>query len=228
LAATSKLDEQKPSSARTLRACARVALERRGFVVRKKPGLGVVPGARLRIQRPGQAEQTVVVRVSKKRKIGISRHQWSGRWFEVPGLNEVVIVSPSLHDPRLADVIGFDAGVLIQVFEVLDTLRNGPYTENRELNFPILVALDPRPGDESNSSSSNLIEKASWVAEVSLPEPASTSIDHVVDGREPARAVASSEPKVKPEGFIERVRREFAEINGVDVGKVMVNFHIVG
>jgi hypothetical protein len=29
-------------------------------------------------------------------------------------------------------------------------------------------------------------------------------------------------------GFVERVRQEFADLNGVDVSKVIVNFHIVG
>lgn len=206
-----------------------MALEEQGFVVKNKPGLGVLPGSRLRIQRSGQAQQTVVVRVSKKRKIGISRHQWSGKWFDVPGLNKVIVVAPSLRDPSLADVIEFDAEVLVQAFTVLDALRNGPHTKDRELNFPIFVTLDPQPGDEGQSSSSNLIEKASRVTEVPLPgSPASTSIDQVVGVAVPARAAAAGEPKVKPEGFIERVRREFAEINGVDVSKVIVNFHIVG
>jgi hypothetical protein len=181
----------------------------------------------LRIQFPGHAERTVIVRVSKKRRIGISRHQWSGNWFEVAGLHEVIIVSPSLYDPRVADVIGFDAGVLVKAFDELDTLRNGPYKKNRKLNFPIFVALDPLPGDERNSSSSNLIEKRSWKAAVSLAESLATTVPVVGDGG-PPRAATSSEPKVKHEGFIERVRREFAEINGVDVSKVIVNFHIVG
>jgi hypothetical protein len=221
------MDEQKSSLARTLRRCARVALEGRGFVVRKKAGLGVVPGARLRIQRPGQAQKIVVVRVSKKRRIGIARHRWSGKWFEVPGVNEVVVVSPSLYDPKIADVFGFDAEVLVQVFDALDSLRNGPYTKERELNFPIFVGLDPLPSDDSNSASSNLIAKASWEETVPLSELlASTSIDLVERDAVPART--ASGPKVNHEGFIERVRREFAEINGVDVSKVIVNFHIVG
>lgn len=223
------MNEQKPSEAQVLRTCARLALEKRGFFVRKKPGWGVVPGARLRIQLPGQAERTVVVRVSKKRRIGISRHQLTGKWFQVPSLDEVIVVSPSLHDPRVADVYGFDPGVLVQTFDVLDALRNGPYTNNRELNFSIFVALDPQPGDEGNGSSSNLIRKACWVEKVSLPEsPASTSVATVVGHDVPASAATSSEPKTDHEGFIERVRREFAEINGVDVSKVIVNFHIVG
>jgi hypothetical protein len=29
-------------------------------------------------------------------------------------------------------------------------------------------------------------------------------------------------------GFVERVKREFAELNGVDVSKVLVNFQIIG
>src|ERR1700710_2309135 len=132
-------DGEQRLLARNFRACARYALEQKGFVVRRVPGLGVVPGARLRIHRPGEAYRTVVVRVSKKRKIGISRHQWSGKWFQVPGLTDVIIVSPSLHHPRTADVIAFDAGDFIDFLDAADTVRNGPYTENRELNFPIFI-----------------------------------------------------------------------------------------
>ena len=29
-------------------------------------------------------------------------------------------------------------------------------------------------------------------------------------------------------GFVERVKREFAELNGVDISKVLVNFQIIG
>jgi hypothetical protein len=29
-------------------------------------------------------------------------------------------------------------------------------------------------------------------------------------------------------GFVERVKREFAELNGVDISKVIVNFQIIG
>jgi hypothetical protein len=29
-------------------------------------------------------------------------------------------------------------------------------------------------------------------------------------------------------GFVERMKREFAELNGVDVSKVLVNFQIIG
>jgi hypothetical protein len=219
------MEEQKSPLAATFRACARTALEQRGFVVRKKAGLGVAPGARLRIHRPGQTQQNVVVRVSKKRTIGIKRHRWSGKWFEVPRLNEVVVVSPSLNDPKIADVYGFDAAVLVQIFDTLDTMRNGPFTSERELNFPIFVALDPLESDGSNRISSNLIEKSSWQAEILLPESTAYAS---IDLGDVVAANAASNSKVNPEGFIERVRREFAEINGVDVSKVTVNFQIVG
>jgi hypothetical protein len=222
------MPRQNPSLVGTLRDCARVALERKGYVVRNKPGLGVPPGARFSIHSPGQAHQTVVVRVSKKRKIGISRHQWSGNWFEVPGLNEVIVVSPSLDDPMVADVFGFDAQKLIKIFDLLDTRRNGPFTEDRELNFPIFVALDPQDGDESNSISSNLIAEASWEERVSLAGSlASTSIGLVGSETVPARAANPSEPKVNHDGFLERVRREYAELNGVDVRKVFINIRYV-
>jgi hypothetical protein len=217
------MDKQKPSLARTLRACARVALERRGFIVRKKPGLGVVPGARLRIQLPGHAQRTVAVRVSKKRRIGIARHQWSGNWFEVAGLDEVIVVSPSLHDPMVADVYDFDAQVLIKIFDDLDTLRNGPYTEKRKQNFPIFVALDPQSDDEGKTISSNLIAKASWTEPVSLPS-ASTAV--IGSDAVPTRPVTSGDAGSR-EGFIERVRREYAELNGMDVSKVVINIHYV-
>ena len=188
--------------------------------------MGVVPGSRLRIQRSGEPQKTVLVRISKKRKIGISRHRWSGKWFEVPGLDEVVIVSPSLSDPMNVDVVGFNTEALIRTFDALDQLRNGPYAKERELNFPIFAALDPQRSDDTNDMSSNLIEKASWAVTVPLYEPlASNPMD---PGGKAAPAPVASAMQPSGEGFIERVRREFAEINGVEISKVIVNFHIVG
>jgi hypothetical protein len=219
------MDEQKSPLAATLRKCARLAFEKRGFVVTKKAGLGVAPGSRLRIQRPGQAQRTVVVRVSKKRRIGIRRHRWSRKWFEVPGLNEVVVVSPSLSDPNIADVFGFDAAALEQLFDTVDTMRNGPFTSEREFNFPIFVGLDPRQSDDSNMMSSNLINEATWQEQILLSD---STADASIDLGEVVAARTTSSSKVNREGFIERVRREFAEINGVDVAKVTVNFQIVG
>jgi hypothetical protein len=125
-----------------------------------------------------------------------------------------------------ADVVGFNAEALIKIFDALDSLRNGPYLKERKLNFPIFAGLDPQRSDDGNDMSSNLIAKASWVFTVPLFEPLTSNSIDLQGKAAPTRIVSG--PQIQDEGFIERVRREFAEINGVDVSKVMVNFHIVG
>jgi hypothetical protein len=221
------MGEQKISVAQDFRACARLALEQRGFIVRRKPGLGVALGARLRVQLPGHAQRTIVVRVSKKRKIGITRHQWSGNWFEVSGLDEVIVVSPSLHDPLVADVYDFDAQVLTRILDDLDTSRNGPYTKNRKLNFPVFVALDPQADDESNGVSSNLIAKATWIKTIALPRSLPSGSNEPIGSDAMLTGSVSADNARRGEGFVERVRREYAQLNGVDVNKVFINIHYV-
>jgi hypothetical protein len=71
---------------------------------------------------------------------------------------------------------------------------------------PIFIALDHQL-DDSDELCSNLKKKSSWSMMVPL---------------KPQRTAAEGL------GFVERVKREFAELNGVDISKVLVNFQIIG
>ena len=145
--------------------------------------------------------------------------------FSETNPRSAIVVSPSLDDSRVADVIRFDARVLVKTFDELDTQRNGANTKNRKLNFPIFVALDPQPGDDGDSS--NLIAKASWVESVPLPGAAASTSPDLAGGDAGLERATHSRNKGSHEGFVERVRREYAELNGVDVRKVFINIRYV-
>jgi len=139
--------------------------------------------------------------------VGLTRHP-DGRWMTIPNVDEVVIVVPSAEDPGSAEVLGFDPEVLIRVF---DEVLAGRKKRSPDISYkaPIFVALDKRSHSGAGAAS-GLKEKAQWQALV------------------PYASVRSPDRSKAGLGFIERVKREFAELIGVDVSKVVVEFRIVG
>ncbi len=188
-----------------LRECGRLALQQRGWNVEVVNGPGIVPGARLRASK-GVDERDVAVRTSLDREVGLTRHP-DGRWITVPRMDQVITVVPAAEDPRLCEVFSFDARVLENAFDdALKTiLEQNP---NLSHKAPIFVGLDAFDGPHRGVMS-GLKSKAQW--SISMP---------IV-------STASASQSKKKHGFIERVKREFAEINGVDVSKVVVEFRII-
>jgi hypothetical protein len=139
----------------------------------------------------------------------------------------VIVVSPSLHDPMVADVFNFNALKLIKVFNRLDEDRNGPPVKNRKRNFSIFAALDPQPGDQGDSDASNLMAHASWIASAPLSGPEVSTSPVVVAGKTVPTRATNFRREGDHEGFVERVRREYAELNGVDVKNVFINIRYV-
>jgi len=182
-----------------LRACAREALKRRGYSVTADKGQGFLPGARLTAI-SGATKIKVAVRTSLDREIGLMRDD-DGNWRTIPKVDMVVVAVPAVGDPASVEVFGFDPKVLKREFDVALAAQLERYPDLSH-KAPIFVSLD----NVSGKAISGLKKKAQW--------------------RE-VLAVNSVSPQGNANaGFVERVKREFAELMGVDVTKVTVDFHI--
>jgi len=183
-----------------LRECARAALEqRRGYSVAVEKGQGFVPGVRLTAHK-GAKEIKVAVRTSSDREIGLTRDR-KGNWRTIPKVAMVVVAVPAIDDPASVEVFGFDPKVLKREFDAALAAQLKRYPDLPH-KVPIFVSLDKVSG----KAKSGLKTKSEW-REVLLLNSVGPRGDATV-------------------GFIERVKREFAELTGVDVSKVTVDFHI--
>jgi hypothetical protein len=195
-----------------LRACARSALEQRGFSVELITGAGIVPGVQLRATK-GSDQINVAVRTALNRNVGLVRSS-DGSWKTIPSVNEVLIVVPSTDDESAAEVFGFDPKVLMKIFDaaLAAQLKRMPKLSDKAPIFVPLYNRELEKGQakETVSATSGLKTKALW--SLVLPIPSAASLEHRQAGADT--------------GFIERVKREFAKLNGVDVSKVRVNFFI--
>src|ERR1051326_812196 len=188
-----------------LRGCAQAALKKRFFRVEEKCSRGVVPGARLLAYTSAEAEPLeIAVRTSLDREIGLTRHP-NGRWATIPKMNEVVVAVPSASDATQAEVLGFDPKVLVKAFDAALAQRAGL---NKELSpkAPIFITLDMPRNPKGRGAVSGLIDKANWRELV---------------------PICSTQGGGQTESFVDRVKREFAALNGVDVTKVSVEFRIL-
>jgi hypothetical protein len=193
---------------RHLRGCARVALERMGHRVELKSGAGIVPGARLRTFHGSEARE-IAVRTSLDREVGFTRRP-DGRWITIPAVDEIVVAVPSAEDPSSAEVLSFDREVMIHACNAALAARKREYPELSH-KAPIFIELDSSDKADSPDVASGLKAKAKWRTSVPL-----------------AAVRTHKSASVPPaESFIERVKREFAELNGVDVSKVVVEFKII-
>lgn len=188
------------------RACARVALERHGFSVDIKHGAGIIHGARLRAIKDGQ-QYEVAVRTSLDREIGLTREP-DGRWRTIPRMDFVLVAVPSADVPDCAEILCFRPSVLIEAFDraLSQHKQTKPAFSHKA---PVFVVLD-RLGD-LRVSGSGLKNKAEWIELIPL-------------GSVPVIGVTPSDTSNR---FVERVKREFAQLIGVDVSKVEVTFRIV-
>jgi hypothetical protein len=186
-----------------LRTCARAALERRGYSVTADKGQGFVPGAR-RIAIRGAAEIKVAVRTSLDREIGLMRNA-DGNWRTIPKVDMVVVAVPALGDPTSVEVFGFDPKVLKREFDAALAAQLKRYPDLHH-KAPIFVSLDKVSGKAKSGMVSGLKTKTQWREVLALKSVSPQGNANV--------------------GFVERVKREFAELMGIDVSKVTVDFHI--
>jgi hypothetical protein len=194
---------------RDLRRCAQFVLERHGYEVETVTSAGVLPGARLRA-RMGAAERTIAVRTSLDREVGLTR-QPDGTWTTISKVDEVLIVVPANDPPDAAEVFAFAPAVLIEAFNAVLAAR----TEDKgELacKVPIFVSLDTPVRGTFDPVAVGLREKAEWRTVVPLASVRER------EGTDRGSTMA----------LLERVKREYADLQGVDVGCVSVEFRIKG
>lgn len=189
-----------------MRVAARLVLERGGNPVSLKPGAGIVPGARLTVG-TGPVSRTVSVRTSRHRELALMRND-KGDWRTIGNVDEVLVAVPS-EDKSCVEVMSFDPNLLKEIFDHALTQRPDLKTE---YGLPLFIQLDDKRSRRAGSVTRGLKEQSQW-REVITPD------------EEMLRKAAE---QFSARGFIERVKKEFAEINGVDVSKVTVHFGIDG
>lgn len=193
----------KAVSKEQLRHCAKRALEERGYMIERVLGQGIVPGVQLKATK-GRRVLTIAVRTTNNRKLGLVRAE-NGKWRTISTVDEVVVAA-SAEKRGYAEVFGFDPDDIIKRFdaELSELIKRMPKLKKIP---PVFVNLDDKHRKTSNKDS-GLKTKATWSLFV------------------PIAAVAADNSGERNAGFIERVKREFAELNGVDLSKVHVNFSI--
>ncbi len=213
-----KLEIQKK-----LRASAVEALQQRGFSVETIEKPRVVSGARLKTTDAKGRTRTIAVRTSYERKVVLLKGIRTGDWLTLSNVNEIVVAVRSLDSPNWAEIFGFKPKILADAFDAVvrwNVQRNpggaGTGIGRERRGAPVTMVLDELESDPKGLKS-NLKAKASW--SMTIPVHAENLM----------LALSSPAPIVPVEknaGFLERVRREFAELNGVDVAKVKVSFQI--
>ena len=193
-------------SKQLMREAASMILTDREYDPISASGPGIVPGARLKATKGPAAGEQIAVRTSKDRELGLLRRYDNSGWRTIPKVHEVVVAVPSRTDPdSLIEVFCFDRQTVIAKFDAAIE-RAG----NRSLSpkAPVFVALDDTPQSGSGALEGGLGREATWSEEISVKS-------------------ITARLSIQSDGFIERVKREFAERNGVDVRKVIVEFRIV-
>jgi hypothetical protein len=189
-----------------MRAVVPSVLTERGFQnIRMASSKGLLPGARLAAIIDGR-EYDIAVKASVERTISFTK-QSAKRWRTLSAVDLVVAIVPALNSRDDFEVLAFDKRRLVAVFEkAWAALRKA----GRSLNFeiPIFVPLDEVSRKNVGHGVGNVKQLADWCVPLTAAE---------------ARARTTTEPV---DSFYDRVRREFAERNGVDVSQVEVEFRI--
>jgi hypothetical protein len=190
-----------------LRKAAAVVLESKlGYRVEPAVGgRGVTSGARLLATKGSKTERVAVRSDASRRLRGVRRED--GRWRTFPDVDLIVVAVPARGKANTIEVLGFSPRTVMEFMDATlkELSRNAPYDE------PVIVALDGRTRSGAPTALSGLKSSAKW--------------QHILSTDDPLlkEAIRSD----TPEGFIQRVKREFAELNGVDVSKVAVEFKII-
>lgn len=164
---------------------------------------GVAQGTRL-IAIKGAQTLRVAVRTSLSRKIRLMRRD-DGAWRTIPDVDLVVVAVPADRKSTAIEVLGFRPEDMIKVFDAaLESLET-----KRDAGFPVVVALDEKT--KRGAAAAGLKAKAIWSYVLPLDAP-------------PLREATKAETGAE---FTSRVKREFAERNGVDVSMVAVEFRIL-
>ncbi|WP_154072122.1 hypothetical protein [Bradyrhizobium erythrophlei] len=189
-----------------LRQLGREALEEQGYETAVKRGQGLLPGARLIARKDGE-DFVVAVRTSHERVLSFTM-QTNSQWRTLENVDLVLAVVPAAKNSEIVEVLAFDSTALKARFDIAS---KGLERVDRSSSFemPIFIPIDKESRKNVGHSVSNLKEIALWSVNVSAA----------------AMKVKASDDRAGT--FIDRVKREFAERNEVDVSKVVVEFRIL-
>jgi hypothetical protein len=186
-----------------MRAVAPAVLARRGLEARSKGGKGVLPGSRLSVKNKMGREFDYAVRASVQRNLSFTR-LLDGKWRTLHAMDFVLAIVPALDEAQDIEVYAFKAKALIEKFnEAWNALEKAGRSLGPQM--PIFVPLDKASRRSLGHDVASLKEVALW----------SESFN-----RSQVKAMGAVDD------FYERVRQEFADRVGVEVGKVDIEFRI--
>lgn len=222
-------EHQKYAHQKRLRAAAQAALEQQGHKVVPVKGTG---GAQVDLEHDGK-RSWAFVRTSADRWIGWMRDGSTGdfKGFDEDASLVVIASLDSKTKPTRIEIYAFNPTDVQAAFRANLVARKA---SNPDLahKAPIFVCLDRMERGVPADTSSGLKEKALW--STSLPFSGVAAEGSTVKA-EPNLTEAPAEKSganVQPpryettEGFAARVRQEFADLVGVPVEKVRVEFHV--
>lgn len=192
---------------KTLRGLVQVGLKQKGYDVEVVRGSG---GARLRLSKDGKTA-LALVRTSSDRWLGWMRTQ-DGEWR---GMGDGDLVVTAVLDreekPTQAEIYALDPADVRKAFDDNLAAREASSPDLKK-TAPIFVCMDEARGKGAATTGGNLKAKALWKLE--LPLVAAPRVEA------PAKLTESKE------SFAARVRQEFADLLGVSVEKVSVDFRV--
>ena len=185
-----------------LRAAARRTLESNGYQVVVKIKRGVAPGARLRITK-GLGDQTVAVKTSLKRKIGLMRTD-NGVWRTIPDVDQVVIAVPAILQDVRSRFLALRRRISWRLLMPPRGTKKGWHPDRLCSCFWIGCK------SKSKQSTAGLKGKAKWAKTIPLDE----------------KSLASMKIFTGQQNLIERFKHDLAELHGVEVGKIQIEIRI--
>ena len=189
-----------------LRSLAPSVLSDHGYEdVRPRTGQGLLPGSRLVARKAGK-DVEIAVKASAERTLSFTRRTKT-EWRTASAVGLVLAIVPPLDGSEGIEVWALDQNKLIAKF---NSAWKALEKSGRGVSFeqPVFVPLDKVSRKNVGHSIANLTECKKWIAQLTPDE---------VKRRTAGRS---------DETFYERVKREFAELSGVDISKVEVVFRI--
>lgn len=190
-----------------LRRAAANALEEKGFAIKERTGKGIRPGARLSAKPSKGPALEVAVRTGSERSLGFSRLS-NGDWRTLQSVQWVLGVAPDDGSAGDFTVFAFKSTRLKIWFDkALKALVDAG--RSPDLDVPIFIPLDEKSKKNVGHNIVGLKNAAVWTAPIKMKQ------------------LEEQNQSENFETFIDRVKREFAERNQVDVSKVSVEFRIL-
>jgi hypothetical protein len=190
-----------------LRRTAANALAEKGFEIEERTGKGIRPGARLTAKASKGPALEVAVRTGRERSLGFSRLS-NGNWRTLESVELVLGVVPDDESAGDFAVLAFKSTMLKKWYDkALKALEDAG--RSPDLDVPIFIPLDEKSKKNVGHNIAGLKKAALWSVRIGVKQ------------------LEEQNQSEDFETFIDRVKREFAERNEVDVSKVSVEFRIL-